>query len=87
MDDLELEIKQLIVSTLNLEGIQPQDIGAEEPLFGDGLALDSIDGLELGMALRKVYGLKFETANDEVRQHFATVRSLARFVAANRSDT
>ena len=56
----------------------------DEPLFGDGLGLDSIDGLELGIALRKTYGLKIETANEELRQHFATVGAMARFVAANR---
>ncbi len=84
MSDLEAEIKRLIVSALKLEDLQPEDIGTEEPLFGDGLGLDSIDGLELGIALRKTYGLKIETANEELRQHFATVGTLARFVAANR---
>jgi acyl carrier protein len=85
MNDLELEIKRLIVEALHLEDIRPEEIDSEEPLFGDGLGLDSIDGLELGMALRKAYGLKIETANEEVRRHFATVRSMASFVTAQRA--
>ena len=84
MNDLEFEIKKLIVDALRLEDIRPEDIDSEEPLFGDGLGLDSIDGLELGMALRKTYGLKIETANEEVRRHFATVRSMASFVLTQR---
>jgi acyl carrier protein len=84
MSDLEFDIKKLIVDALRLEDLRPEDIGSDEPLFGDGLGLDSIDGLELGMALRKTYGLKIETANEEVRRHFATVRSMASFVMAQR---
>ncbi len=82
MDDLELEIKRLIVDVLNLEGMAPEEIGDDEPLFVEGLGLDSIDALELGVALRKAYGLKIETANDDVKRHFVTVRSLAQFVRA-----
>lgn len=84
LDDLERELKRLIVQSLNLEDIEPDEIGSEEPLFGDGLGLDSIDGLELGMALRKKYNIKFETVNDEVRQVFRSVRSIARFIAAQK---
>jgi acyl carrier protein len=84
MNNLELEIKKLIVDALNLEDICPEDIDSDEPLFGEGLGLDSIDGLELGMALRKAFGLKIETANEEVRRHFATVRSMASFVVMQR---
>jgi acyl carrier protein len=84
MNNLELEIKKLIVDALNLEDIRPEDIDSDEPLFGEGLGLDSIDGLELGMALRKAFGLKIETASEEVRRHFATVRSMASFVIMQR---
>jgi acyl carrier protein len=84
MNDLELEIKKLIVDALNLEDLRPEDIDSDEPLFGEGLGLDSIDGLELGMALRKAFGLKIETASEEVRRHFATVRSMASFVIMQR---
>jgi acyl carrier protein len=80
VDDLELELKRLIVATLNLEGMAPEEIGSDEPLFVDGLGLDSIDALELGVALRKAYGLKIEAVTDDVRSHFVNVRSLAQFV-------
>jgi acyl carrier protein len=87
MDDLELELKQLIVKALDLEDTTPEEIDSNEPLFGDGLGLDSIDGLELGMALRKAYGVKFDSANDDVRGIFATVRSIARFICAQKASS
>jgi acyl carrier protein len=80
VDDLELDLKRLIVDTLNLEGMAPEEIGSDEPLFVEGLGLDSIDALELGVALRKAYGLKIEAVTDDVRRHFVNVRSLAKFV-------
>lgn len=80
MDELEQEIKALIIEALKLEDIQVEDISSEEALFGDGLGLDSIDALELGVALRRRFGLKIETINDDVKAHFATVRSLAKFI-------
>ena len=81
MDRLEVELKRMIVSALKLEDLSPDDIGDDEPLFGDsGLGLDSIDALELGVALRKTYGIRIETVSDEVRGHFASVRSLAAFI-------
>jgi acyl carrier protein len=83
MDNLEQEIKTLIVTALQLEDLSPDDIGSEEPLFGDaGLGLDSIDALELGVAIRKSYGIKIEAVTDEVRVHFANVRNLAAFIRA-----
>jgi acyl carrier protein len=85
MENLENEIKALIVETLKLEEIAPVDIDSDEPLFIEGLGLDSIDALELGVALRKKYGIKIESISDEVKAHFANVRSLARFVEARRS--
>jgi acyl carrier protein len=88
MNPLELELKQLIVSALKLEDLAAEDISSEESLFDDeGLGLDSIDALELGMALRKRYALAIETVNDEIRAHFANVGTLARFIAANRRDS
>ena len=80
--DLELELKRLIVSALKLEDIKPEEIDSEEPLFNNGLGLDSIDGLELGMALRKTYNLKFESVSDEVRKIFQSVRSIAQHISA-----
>ena len=84
MSELEAELKRLIVSTLNLEDLSPEDIGTEEPLFGDGLGLDSIDALEIGMAIARVYGIKIKESDKNLKPHFASVRALAAFVAAKR---
>ena len=84
MDELEQQIKALIIDVLKLEDLRVEDIDSEELLFGDGLGLDSIDALELGVALRQRYGLRIETITDEVKAHFATVRSLAKFIRAQR---
>ena len=82
--DAEFELAQLLVETLNLEEVQAADIDPEAPLFNDGLGLDSIDALELGLALQKRYGVTLAADSEETRRHFASVRSLAAFVAANR---
>ena len=85
MPELEMEIKRLIVECLALEDVSPDEIDSEEPLFGaTGLGLDSIDALELGVALRKRFDLKIDKVDDKMKLHFATVQSLARFVAAQR---
>ena len=78
--ELELEIKRLIVETLDLEDINPRDIDSSEPLFVDGLGLDSIDALELGVAMQKRYGVKLDAQSDETRQHFSCVASLVAMV-------
>ena len=85
MDILESELKRLIVDSLQLEGVTADEIASDEALFGTGLGLDSIDALELGVAIRKTYGIRIETVNDEVKAHFASVRSLARFIQAQRA--
>ena len=84
MSDLEQELKVLIVDALNLEDISPEDIKSEEPLFGDGLGLDSIDALELGIALRKAYGLRIAVVNEDIKAHFASISSLAKFIASQK---
>jgi acyl carrier protein len=81
--DIENEIKELIVATLDLEDVRPEDIETDAPLFVDGLGLDSIDALELGMALKKKYGINFKSQSDENKKHFASVGDLAAFVAAS----
>ena len=86
MDELEQEIKALIINVLKLEDLRVEDIDSEEKLFGEGLGLDSIDALELGVALRQRYGLRIETITEEVKAHFATVRSLARFIRSQHKD-
>lgn len=84
MSDIEFEIKQLIIEALALEDVSPDQIGDEEPLFGAGLGLDSIDALELGVAIRRRYGIKIEAKQDDVKVHFANVRNLACFIEAQR---
>ncbi|HEX7749111.1 MAG TPA: phosphopantetheine-binding protein [Bordetella sp.] len=84
MAALEPEIKTLIIETLGLEDMTPDDIGSEDLLFGEGLGLDSVDALELGLALQKRYGITLEPETKNMRQHFATVASLAAFVASHR---
>lgn len=85
MPELEQEIKELIISALALEDITPQDIDAAAPLFVDGLGLDSIDALELGLALQKRYGVSLSADSEQTRQHFRSVQSLAAFVSNNRT--
>ena len=82
MDETEHAIKELIIEALNLEDISPDDIESEAPLFGEGLGLDSIDALELGVAIRRKYGVNLDIDSEEIRQHFESVANLARFVTA-----
>jgi acyl carrier protein len=82
--DLESEIKALLIEALNLEDMSPEQIDAEQPLFVEGLGLDSIDALELGLALQKRYGVAMSADSEETRRHFRSIRSLAAFVAATR---
>ena len=84
MPEMELDIKRLIIESLKLEDITPEQIDSDEPLFGDGLGLDSIDALELGVAIRQRYGIRIDAVNDEVKTHFANVRNLARFIESQR---
>lgn len=81
MDPLEEELKTLIIETLRLEDVAPGDIDSAAPLFNEGLALDSIDALELGVALQKRYQLRFDSNLTEIRRHFASVRALAAFIS------
>ena len=81
---LEQEVKELIVDVLQLEDIAPVDIDSEAPLFVEGLGLDSIDALEIGVALQKRYGITLSAESQETRRHFASVRALAAMIEANR---
>jgi acyl carrier protein len=80
MPQLEAEIKELIVRSLRLEDVAPASIDAEAPIFGEGLGLDSIDALELGIAIQKRYGIKMSADAAENKSHFSSVRRLAAFV-------
>jgi len=81
---LEDEIKQLIVKSLRLENVKPQNIKTQDPLFVKGLGLDSIDALELSVALARKYGILLDGKTRDYQKHFSSVRNLAQFVAKNR---
>jgi acyl carrier protein len=82
MGDLKQDIKELIISSLELEDVTPADIADDEALFGSGLGLDSIDALELAIALKKRFGVKFSTENKDNKRHFASVNALAAYITA-----
>ena len=82
---LQREIKQLIIDALGLEDLGPDDIAADQPLFGEGLGLDSVDALELGLAIQKKYGIKIDADAKDTRNHFTNVASLAAFVTARQA--
>jgi len=85
MQVLEEELKQVIIDVLQLEDVAVTDIDSEAALFGDGLGLDSIDALELGVALQKQYGITLTADSQETRRHFSSVRALAAMVAELRT--
>ena len=85
MQALEQEIKELIIDALELEDLTPADIDSTAPLFGDGLGLDSIDALELGVSLQKRYGIKLSANSEETRRQFSSVQALAALVASHRA--
>ena len=82
--ELKEELKVLIISSLELEGLTPDDIDDDAPLFGEGLGLDSVDALELGIALKKKYGITLQDGSEENKKRFASVNALAGFVAARK---
>ena len=77
---LELEVKELIIDVLQLEDIGPADIDSDAALFVDGLGLDSIDALELGVALQKKYGISLSADSADTRRYFASVKALAAMI-------
>lgn len=85
MNEEILELKELIISGLNLEDVAPCDINDDEPLFGDGLGLDSVDALELGLLVQKKYGIVLNSKTQNLKQIFSSVASLAQYIAENRS--
>jgi len=83
-EELETEIKRLIIEALVLEDMTSEQIESTAPLFGDGLGLDSIDALEIAMVLEQRYGVVVDDDEDLNRERFASVRSLAAYIAENR---
>jgi acyl carrier protein len=86
VNDLNKQIKELIINALELEDIKPENIADSEPLFGEGLGLDSIDALELGVALKKKFGVKFSAENADNKKHFASVDALAAYIKSCKAD-
>ena len=82
MSNLANELKQMIIDVLALEDITVQDIDDQAPLFGEGLGLDSIDALELGLALKKRYNIHLNAESDETKQQFRSSQSLVTLVEA-----
>lgn len=82
---IESEVSHLIVETLNLEDVSAQDIAPDEALFGDGLGLDSIDALELALAVSTNYGVQLRAEDADNEKIFASLRSLARHIEQHRT--
>ncbi len=84
LNELIEKLKVQIIEQLNLEDLSPEDIGADDPLFGDGVGLDSIDALELIVLLEKSYGIKIKDPK-EGKTIFTSVRTLAEFINSNKA--
>lgn len=81
-EEIETKLKETVVSALELEDLTPADIETDVPLFGEGLGLDSIDALELGMAVKKAFGVSFSSNPADNKQIFRSVKTLADYVEA-----
>ena len=85
INSMENELKQLIIDALDLEDISVADIDSHDALFNDGLGLDSIDALELGLAIRKKYHVKIDADKEDVVKIFSSVSALAEYIESARS--
>jgi acyl carrier protein len=83
MDKLMYTLKEQIIERLNLKDLKPENIGDDQPLFVEGIGLDSIDALELIVLLQQEYNIKLSNAEDGPRV-FHTVRTIADYITANR---
>ena len=86
-DTLEARLKTLIVENLALEDVEPASIAAEAPLFGEGLGLDSIDALELALAIHTEFGVRTQENDPRNREYFHSVKSLAEFIRTSQART
>ena len=84
LNDLMPEVAALIVEALNLD-VKPEDIQPDDPLYGEGLGLDSIDMLEISLVISKQYGFQLKSDNDNNVQIFASLRSLSEHIAGQRT--
>ncbi|MDX2319220.1 MAG: phosphopantetheine-binding protein [Moritella sp.] len=85
MTELKTELKQLIITELDLEDMTVEDINDADALFVEGLGLDSIDALELGLILKKHYNIKIDANSDEIKQHFSSIDALSAFITQTRA--
>ena len=81
-EEIETNLQETVVSALALEDLTPADIETDVPLFGEGLGLDSIDAMELGMAVKKAFGVSFSSNAADNKQIFRAVKTLADYVEA-----
>ena len=78
--DIKNELKTLIIKSLELDGVSPEDIKDNEPLFGEGLGLDSIDALELGMAIKRKYNITMSSNKEDNKKYFYSIDTLSKYV-------
>lgn len=83
MQEIKDKLKDLIVAGLNLEDIKSSDINDDEPLFGEGLGLDSVDALEIALMVQKEFGISLDSKNTNLKEVFYSVSSLAKFIKEN----
>ena len=83
MNSLDYDLKKLLISALDLEDYTPEDIGSDVPLFGSDLGLDSIDALELGIAIKKKYNVTLSAEGEENKRHFYSIKTLAEFISGH----
>ena len=77
---IKTELKTLIIQALELEGVSSGDIKDDEPLFGEGLGLDSIDALELGMAIKRKFNITMSSNKEENKKYFYSIDTLSQYV-------
>lgn len=85
LTELELAVAKLIIETLNLESMQANDIDPADFLFGEGLGLDSIDALELALAIKQKYGITIKSGDNENTKIFSSLASLSDYIAENKT--
>ncbi|MEE9385370.1 MAG: phosphopantetheine-binding protein [Nannocystaceae bacterium] len=84
-ESIEDQLKKLIVETLLLEDVKPEEIDTDAPLFVEGLGLDSIDALELALAINKEFGVRTKEDDERNREHFFSIHTLAQFIRAEQA--
>ncbi|MDX1334961.1 MAG: phosphopantetheine-binding protein [Gammaproteobacteria bacterium] len=86
MTPLEQEVAEMIIEAVNLEDVEASDIVPEEPLFGEGLGLDSIDALEISLAISQRYGFQVKSDDENNQQIFSSLRALSQHIEASRQN-